>query len=315
MSEAPLVEMLVLCGTAVGLTLLGLARATLGGRSIPVRLAAVAGCALAAGGLPVAVGFPAAGVLPIALVASAGLAAVAVTTPWGAAALRCLRSRAIQAGSLGAAGGVLFVGGLARYEAADADALDQDEAFMMDVAWKPPLNESVEVTVTTDRGRPVPVHRPITPRSAAEVETAERRASNNVLTAERAIRTGPAADEFNCHGWVFTGGRYWVGPDGVELILADNGYQAVSQPRPGDLIVYRDGGCVTHTGVVRTGGNGEPVLIESKWGWMGRFLHPPDASAYGQSFTYYRSARRGHVLDGLGEAAAPPRPADTGPRL
>ena len=31
----------------------------------------------------------------------------------------------------------------------------------------------------------------------------------------------------NCHGWLFTGGRYWVAGDQVEDILADNGYAQV----------------------------------------------------------------------------------------
>src|SRR5205807_1160464 len=75
----------------------------------------------------------------------------------------------------------------------------------------------------------------------------------------------------NCHGWVFTGGRYWVKGGAVEDILRDNGYRTVEDPRPGDLVVYRDDqGAVSHTGVVSSVGADGLVLVESKWSWLGR---------------------------------------------
>jgi hypothetical protein len=118
------------------------------------------------------------------------------------------------------------------------------------------------------------------------------------------IRREPAADQSNCHGWVFTGGRYWVGGEAVAQILADNGYVVVTDPRPGDLAVYRDkADAVGHTAVVRYVADGMPPIVESKWAWMGVFLHPVDKSAYGTNVTYYRSPRDGHLLAGLGDTA------------
>ena len=38
------------------------------------------------------------------------------------------------------------------------------------------------------------------------------------------------------------------------------------------------------------------VLIESKWGFLGRFLHEPKNQCYSQDFAYYRSPRQGHLL-------------------
>ena len=51
--------------------------------------------------------------------------------------------------------------------------------------------------------------------------------------------------------------------------------------------------------LVRYVADGMPPLVESKWAWMGVFLHPVDKSAYGTDFAYYRSPRSGHVLSGL----------------
>ena len=83
----------------------------------------------------------------------------------------------------------------------------------------------------------------------------------------------------------------------------------MTDPRPGDLVVYRLGGAVAHTAVVRYVTGGMPVLVEGKWGWAGVFLHPVDKSAYGGSFGYYRSARAGHSLAGIeSEPLASPRP-------
>jgi hypothetical protein len=85
----------------------------------------------------------------------------------------------------------------------------------------------------------------------------------------------------------------------VEPFLADNRYAPVTDPRPGDLAVYRQNGAVTHTAVVRYVTPGMPVLVEGKWGATAVYLHPVDASLYGTAFTYYRADRPTHVLAGL----------------
>ncbi|MBC7856717.1 MAG: hypothetical protein IAF94_25080 [Pirellulaceae bacterium] len=101
----------------------------------------------------------------------------------------------------------------------------------------------------------------------------------------------------NCHGWVFTGGEHLLWRDGVERILEDNGYQPCQAPRPGDLIIYRSAsGEVVHTGLVKTKLFGGRMMIESKWGLGGRFVHRPAEQPYGDNFSYYRSARQGHAL-------------------
>lgn len=101
----------------------------------------------------------------------------------------------------------------------------------------------------------------------------------------------------NCHGWVFTGGRYCVPGASVDAILSDNGYAREDVPRPGDLVVYRDDdGEPVHTGVVKAIGEGGFVLVESKWGQLDVFWHTVDTRAYGTRFDYWRSARDGHLL-------------------
>lgn len=113
---------------------------------------------------------------------------------------------------------------------------------------------------------------------------------------DRRIKRRDPSRPANCHGWVFTGGRYCLSPDDVEKILVENGYRAVTRPKPGDLIIYRDeDGNIVHSGLVRLA-DGDLVLVESQWGPKVRYLHEPAEQAYSSRFTYYRSPRGGHLV-------------------
>jgi hypothetical protein len=315
MSDAAFHEMMVLCGTATGLALLGATRVLLAGRSVGVRLAATTACAVAPALGLAALGFPALAPLAVGLVGAAGVGLALVGSApaaWVVARLRPFGRPGGQAAALWAVGGVVLVGSLARYEIAVEAADADDIAFMSQVTWRPPLREAVGPGAVTDAGHPVALWQPVTARTGPEVADTERRTLDAINHRGGMIRTGPADETANCHGWVFAGGRYWVSAEGVEAILADNGYQPVSDPRPGDLVVYRGGGLITHTAVVRTVAPGGLVLVESKWGWMGVFLHAPEGSSYGREYTYFRSPREGHLLGDLGGSSAA-APADRDP--
>jgi hypothetical protein len=121
---------------------------------------------------------------------------------------------------------------------------------------------------------------------------------------EYVIRLPNRPENCNCHGWVFTGGQFWVKCEDVPMILQDNGYRPVHRPEADDLAVYcDDSGQVMHTGVVRYASSEEVVLVESKWGRADCFLHLHDKLGYGYSTcTFYRSPRPGHLLRGLDAA-------------
>jgi hypothetical protein len=152
----------------------------------------------------------------------------------------------------------------------------------------PPPTES-------DQGASTP-HGPATRAKTSLPEGYQAR----VIVADEASDDSPA----NCHGWVFTEGRYLIRGRYVDVILRDNNYRVVTEPEPGDLIVYRDeSGEPIHTGIVKAVGDEGFVLIESKWGSLDACLHLPNDQVYSRSYAYYRSSRRGHVLKG---AEAPP---------
>lgn len=167
-----------------------------------------------------------------------------------------------------------------------------------DSLWRT-WEEVAEVHAATDAGRPVPVYRS---HYEAEEKGGGRLTDANTVRewTAKLIRTAPPDATHNCHGWVYTGGHHWIQDRHVEMILADNGYQPVSEPQAGDVITYRDAdGTVLHSGLVRVVEPGL-VLIESKWGPLGRYLHRPEEQNYGLRFTYYRSQRKGHILRGIG---------------
>jgi hypothetical protein len=106
----------------------------------------------------------------------------------------------------------------------------------------------------------------------------------------RLIRTADADYQYNCHGWTFTRGEREVDMDEVARRLEEE-YRPTTQPKLGDIVVYRNHlGDIMHSGVVKAVGEEGFVLVESKWGTAGRFIHEPTISRTFASFSYYEKA-------------------------
>ncbi|HET6572967.1 MAG TPA: CHAP domain-containing protein [Fimbriiglobus sp.] len=301
---------IVLFCAGVGLTLAGVVNALAGRLGIVWRAVLTgAGCGVALAGvsaiksdpalLVAAAAVMAAGVLPALLAGSAPL--VELARKAAAVAVRPGVRWVLLAG----AGVGLAAGSIAWYDFEDAvrselDLQDLDLEF-----GRPPLVESSAAVARTDRGTPVPGKRPIAPRADAETGEVERRFLQKSPFRDQMMRQRKADDGSNCHGWVFTGGRYWLDPEAVELILRENGYVDVTAPRPGDVVIYRSHGSIGHTAVVRYVSDAAPPLVEGKWGAMGVYVHPVDQCVYGTAYTFYRSARPGHLLAGLTDTSPP----------
>jgi hypothetical protein len=147
----------------------------------------------------------------------------------------------------------------------------------------------------TDSGREVRVYTAMLPATLTG-DLAQQESGVASSHSLQLIRTGAGDGRYNCHGWVFAAGKGWVRSADVDRILEDNGYVPAGAPQPGDVIVYRSSsGQVVHSGLVRFA-DGDLLLVESKWGMLGRFLHKPAEQNYSDSWTVYHSARRGHVL-------------------
>jgi hypothetical protein len=153
--------------------------------------------------------------------------------------------------------------------------------------------------VCTDAGRRIPLHRVADSLEQEATERHERKMLQNRNFPFRVIRTGEADWESNCHGWVFAQGYAWVRGASVDAILEDNGYAPTTTPGPGDLVVYRnEQGEVLHSALVRAN-SAVGLLVESKWGCLGRFLHRPEDQVYSQTFAFYHTPRGTHLLRGI----------------
>jgi hypothetical protein len=176
----------------------------------------------------------------------------------------------------------------------------QDVSHVQDMVTMPAFGPEPAAFAQSDCGSAIALMAAADERDPDQLRTVELQILEGQHWNDCVIRRRPATDNCNCHGWVFTGGRYWVRPDEVEAILSENGYEPVTTPRPGDLTVYRNSGEeICHTAIVRAIMDDGVPMVEGKWGWMGVFLHRVGDSCYGKNFTYYHSERAGHLLAGL----------------
>lgn len=145
-----------------------------------------------------------------------------------------------------------------------------------------------EFVAVTDQNRPIRVFR----MAEDESDPLDENEATSVNFMETTIQRGPADPAANCHGWVFLDSQFLIDGEAVQYILDDNGYELTSEPMAGDVIVYRsDNRDIIHSGLVRGVLNDGTIIIESKWGIEGTFLHDPEGTPYSTIFEYYRSPR------------------------
>jgi hypothetical protein len=193
-------------------------------------------------------------------------------------------------GVLGTLGLLIVVGTGVAYTVEDEAAIDRN---MTELGFMGPeiALRSTSTRIVTDRGTTFAVRKFLAPEDAGTPDPAVGGPAG-AGEAGQPRRYSPT----NCHGWVFTGGLFWLEGRVVEQILEDNGYEPVTTPRPDDLTVYRAEGEIVHTAIVRSAEPGQPVMVEGKFGAREVSLHPVDQSMYGTDFTYYRSPRPGHLV-------------------
>jgi hypothetical protein len=221
------------------------------------------------------------------------------------------RAPAARWGLVAAGGLAVVVASVANFDRAEELAADQSTKNLEMAVGLPPSKSSTTTQAATDRGTQIVLKEPIAARPVADLTPTEEKVIRDFPFRDQLIRRGGPTDQSNCHGWVFTGGKFLLSPDDVEQIVKENGYSETHEPHAGDLVVYRQDGQVAHTAIVRYVTEGQPVLVEGKWGTMGVFLHPADKSCYGQEYTFYRSARGTHLLVGVGGSPAAPGTAGT----
>lgn len=158
------------------------------------------------------------------------------------------------------------------------------------------LVEETRVNGYTRSGSPIPLFRlDVKPEDFSLYAAAIK--ERNTSAADAVIDVDDPNMEYNCHGWVFTGGKHFLRGSEVEVILKENGYSAISQPKENDIVIYRSiDGRILHTGLVRAIIADGTIIIESKWGAAGRYLHLPENQPYSTIYQYYRGCGPSHVI-------------------
>lgn len=103
------------------------------------------------------------------------------------------------------------------------------------------------------------------------------------------IQTGAADSSAVCHDFTFFESFGIVHNSDIEGVLRQYGFERTESPQIDDVIIYHDSsGIVVHSGIVKAVGKNNFVLIESKWGAQGRFLHEAKVHGIHHQLTYYR---------------------------
>ena len=194
------------------------------------------------------------------------------------------------------AGVTILTTAVIRYETGLAEKIETDFSDLELLGFSPAREMDPDRVAVTDRGRVIDLWRPQKTMDPAELRELERRSLELTKAQSDAIPLSLPEETSNCHGWVFTNGRYILANDDIEKILTDNAYQPIRDPKPGDIAIYHMNGRVSHTAIVCACEPGRPVIVESKWSWMSIYRHPVDGSIYGVDYTFYRSPRANHVV-------------------
>ena len=150
-------------------------------------------------------------------------------------------------GLVAGAGLLVLIGSGLAFDVAEEDVLDQSMKELDMLTGRPVTQPVEQAFAATDRGTRVVLREPTAARNPDDLAGPEEKTLRDVKVHSQLIRRGGPADYTNCHGWVFTGGKFILAPEDVEAIIKENGYQETHAPQPGDLVIYRQSGTITHT--------------------------------------------------------------------
>jgi hypothetical protein len=119
------------------------------------------------------------------------------------------------------------------------------------------------------------------------------------IASLRAIVAGHASAQevdaptlrFNCHGFGYARSHAYFYSSVVPIFDADDMVSVpFDSPRRGDIVSYRKGGRLKHSGVVERVSDGQITRVRSKWGAMATVIHDPEdvPDAYGTPRALHR---------------------------
>jgi hypothetical protein len=113
--------------------------------------------------------------------------------------------------------------------------------------------------------------------------TSQARAVIAILGTANVVHSSPPHQGKNCHGITFGGGDCWI--DDPTPFLPPCQPIPRADARAGDVVVYRLGREITHTGRV-TRVDGADVWVHSQWGKWGDFDHKVESVPRGEVYEF-----------------------------
>lgn len=112
--------------------------------------------------------------------------------------------------------------------------------------------------------------------------------SNNIVR-------GSATKSYNCHGFTFFNGAFWLNDNPEKILAAD--YKSVTTPQVGGIIAYISEGLeIVHTGrILATDGTISGTTVRSKWGQGPLFDHRINESPY--DINPYNDIPEGYAIE------------------
>lgn len=162
----------------------------------------------------------------------------------------------------------------------------------------PPPGRSIGLE--THLGNPIPNSIDVGP--APGVVMLGRQPHLGLINGLGVRQIGEATGRYNCHGLVFASRRTNIPPVAyasrglIDRILAEDEYVRIAeaQAHEGDVVVWRNGDDIDHTGIVvqvdqttilRT------IFVWSMWGGLGEFIHRVPLTPYGDCSIEYWGLR------------------------
>src|SRR5436190_16522020 len=114
----------------------------------------------------------------------------------------------VRFGVLTVAGVGVVIGSIVVFERTDEQMLAASESEMDLLYARVPTTPSERAKATTDRGTTIVLKEPAGTLDGDRLSAAEDKLLRDAKLGDQVMRRGPNGEKTNCHGWVFTGGKF-----------------------------------------------------------------------------------------------------------
>ena len=140
-------------------------------------------------------------------------------------------------------------------------------------AWTDPNNGFLVTRVYTPRHSPVNVYIDLSYEDHGTTQTKVQAYNSQQVLIYGVNLLSHGSSSYNCHSyaWYSTSlqNPYWM--DNPGKYMTDGSYSPHNTPQVGDIVTYKYGNTLVHSGIVYS--ISPTIMVKSKWGCSGLFIH------------------------------------------